>query len=544
MREDDSMKKLTRQYLKEVVLRHRVPILIIFDRDDRFASHFWRSLHKALGTRLDMSTTYHPQTDGQSERTIQTIKATPFEALYGCKCRSPICSAEVGDIQLTGLEIIHETTKKIIQIKSRIQAACDHQKSYTDAEKEKAKNRKKLQDLDDDILLNRPQSVIDGYNRWMSHGDYAEPYAIRVNKEVPWTNERPLENRELNAIIGACNAHVKHSVRNAKFESICAICNKCLFDANHDMCVIDYVNDVNMRRTFTIVGNKFPLTRFTSTKVVPTKETTNKSVLTPTQGIIVYNRKLKASRSIGMIKIMGYEDYQIGNVTISRVYYVEGLGHNLFFVGQFCDSDIEVAFCKHTCFIRDLEGYAPAKKAFRIYNKRTQMIIETIHVDFDELTTMDSEQFSSRLMPKLLTPGTISVDLQVPVVIALEPIVLTDTPSSTTIDQDAPSTSTSQTNQETPSQVILLGVEEVDHDIEVAHMDNNPYSYKEALIESYWIEAMQEELNEFERLGVWELVPRPDRIMIITLKWIYKVKLDELGGVLKNKARLVARGYR
>ncbi|GJV77593.1 retrovirus-related pol polyprotein from transposon TNT 1-94 [Tanacetum coccineum] len=115
------------------------------------------------------------------------------------------------------------------------------------------------------------------------------------------------------------NAHVKHSVRNAKFESICAICNKCLFDANHDMCVIDYVNDVNVRskskskrnkmrkvwkptgkvfneigyswkptgRTFTIVGNKCPLTRFTSTKVVPTKETTNKSVLTPTQGIIV-----------------------------------------------------------------------------------------------------------------------------------------------------------------------------------------------------------------------------------------------------------------
>nr|GEU56436.1 retrovirus-related Pol polyprotein from transposon TNT 1-94 [Tanacetum cinerariifolium] len=68
-------------------------------------------------------------------------------------------------------------------------------------------------------------------------------------------------------------------------------------------------------------------------------------------------------------------------------------------------------------------------------------------------------------------------------------------------------------------------------------------SYKEALTKSYWIEAMQEEINEFERLEVWELVPRPDRVMIITLKWIYKVKLDELDGVLKNKARLVARGY-
>nr|GFA05522.1 retrovirus-related Pol polyprotein from transposon TNT 1-94 [Tanacetum cinerariifolium] len=71
-----------------------------------------------------------------------------------------------------------------------------------------------------------------------------------------------------------------------------------------------------------------------------------------------------------------------------------------------------------------------------------------------------------------------------------------------------------------------------------------PKTYKDALTQSCWIEAMQEELNEFERLGVWELVPRTDKVMVITLKWIYKVKLDELGGILKNKARLVARGYR
>nr|GFC75657.1 integrase, catalytic region, zinc finger, CCHC-type, peptidase aspartic, catalytic [Tanacetum cinerariifolium] len=71
-----------------------------------------------------------------------------------------------------------------------------------------------------------------------------------------------------------------------------------------------------------------------------------------------------------------------------------------------------------------------------------------------------------------------------------------------------------------------------------------PKTYKEALSQACWIEAMQEELHEFERLEVWELVPRPDKVMVITLKWIYKVKLDELGGILKNKAQLVARGYR
>nr|GEU67240.1 putative reverse transcriptase domain-containing protein [Tanacetum cinerariifolium] len=87
-----------------------------------------------------MSTAYHLETDGQSERTIQTlediyhtnIKAAPFEALYEHKCRSPICWAKVGDRQLTGPEIIHETTKKIVQIKSRIQAVRDRQKSYVD----------------------------------------------------------------------------------------------------------------------------------------------------------------------------------------------------------------------------------------------------------------------------------------------------------------------------------------------------------------------------------------------------------------------------
>ncbi|GJU68459.1 retrovirus-related pol polyprotein from transposon TNT 1-94 [Tanacetum coccineum] len=128
----------------------------------------------------------------------------------------------------------------------------------------------------------------------------------------------------------------------------------------------------------------------------------------------------------------------------------------------------------------------------------------------------------------------------IPAVIASELAVSTGTPSSTTIDQDAPSTSTSQTTQETPSPVITLCVEEAYHDIEVAHMENNssfsipipePSSeeYSSQVIILNNIESMQEELNEFERLEVWEMVPRSDRVKIITLKWIYKVKLDELG---------------
>ncbi|GJX74512.1 putative reverse transcriptase domain-containing protein [Tanacetum coccineum] len=130
MSEMDSIEKLARMYLKEVVTRHGIPVSIICDRDPRFASNFWRSLQKALGTSLDMSTAYHPQTDGQSERTIQTLEdmlracAIDFgNALYGQKCRSPVCWAEVGEVQLTGPEIVQETTEKVIQIKQRIQAA-------------------------------------------------------------------------------------------------------------------------------------------------------------------------------------------------------------------------------------------------------------------------------------------------------------------------------------------------------------------------------------------------------------------------------------
>ncbi|GJV74610.1 retrovirus-related pol polyprotein from transposon TNT 1-94 [Tanacetum coccineum] len=312
-------------------------------------------------------------------------------------------------------------------------------------------------------------------------------------------------------------------------------------------------------------------------------------------------------------------------------------------------------------------GYAPTKKAFRIYNRRTRRIIETIHIDFDELTVMASEHSSSGPVLHEMTPATISsglmpnpppstpfvspsrtdgdilfqplfdelfnpppsVDFPAPEVIAPidevvapEPAVSTSTPSSTIVNQDAPSPSDSQTTPETPPPVIPNDVEKDNHDIEVAHIGNDPYfgiqipevsfdqssssdiihtimppdhqvfehnskwtkdhpleniigeldrpvstrlqlheqalfcyydafltvvepkTYKDALTQSCWIESMQEELNEFKRLGVWELVPRPDKVMVITLNWIYKVKLDELGGILKNKARLVARGYR
>nr|GEY78709.1 reverse transcriptase domain-containing protein [Tanacetum cinerariifolium] len=140
MREDYKMERLARLYLNEIISRHGMPISIISDRDSRFISRFWQTMQEALGTKLDMSTAYHPQTDGQSERTIQTledmlracvldfgvswdvhtplvefsynnsyhssVRCASFEALYGRKCHSPIMWVEVGERQLIGLELV------------------------------------------------------------------------------------------------------------------------------------------------------------------------------------------------------------------------------------------------------------------------------------------------------------------------------------------------------------------------------------------------------------------------------------------------------
>ncbi|GJZ95692.1 retrovirus-related pol polyprotein from transposon TNT 1-94 [Tanacetum coccineum] len=684
-------------------------------------------------------------------------------------------------------------------------------------------------------------------------------------------------------------ANVQHSKLNENSKLKCVKCNGCMLLDNHDLCVLDFINNVNARVKSKSVkkvqrekfGNQQKMIT-TTTEVPIRKPTTLDNETSKTIVTLVYSRKPKKSktnvpvskskvlksvsankkepsqswgsivsnvpsssldecrssklfsgtvkfRNDHMEKILGYGDYQIGNVTISRVYYMEGLGHNLFSVGQFCDSNLEVAFRQHTCFIRNLEGvdlltdleaiisrhglvrglpklkfekdhlcsacamgkrkkklhkpksedtnqeklylshmdlcgpmrvtsvngkkyilvivddfsrftwvkflrskdeapdfiikflkmiqvrlkvpvrrirtdngtefvnqtlrayykkigishetsiarspqqngvverqavatacytkncsiirlrhgktpyellhdkppdlsffhvfgalcyltndsenlgklqpeadigifigYAPTKKAFRIYNRRTRRIIETIHVDFDELTTMTSEQSSSGpvlhemtpaiislglvpnpppstpfvppsrtdwdmlfqpLFDELLTPPP-SVDHPSPEVIALiaevvapEPAASTGLPSSTTVDQDAPSPTNSQTTPETQSPIIPNDVEEDNHDLDIAHMNNDPYfgipipkvhsdKSSSSDIIHIIIEAMQEKLNEFERLKVWELVPRTDKVMVITLKCLYKVKLDELGGILKNKARLVDRGYR
>ena len=157
IRTGDSVEHLAESYIREIVRLHGVPVTIVSDKDPRFTAQLWQSLQEALGTKLTFSTAYHPQTDGQSKRTLQiledmlracvldfkwswekhlpliefaynnsyqaSIDLAPFEALYGRPCRSPVCSAEVGDALLLGPKIVKETTEKGAIIMKRLATA-------------------------------------------------------------------------------------------------------------------------------------------------------------------------------------------------------------------------------------------------------------------------------------------------------------------------------------------------------------------------------------------------------------------------------------
>nr|GEY70216.1 Gag-Pol polyprotein [Tanacetum cinerariifolium] len=626
-----------------------------------------------------------------------------------------------------------------------------------------------------------------------------------ASRSMSQDNTKKIDSKATSSVI--------NSVSNVNFDLKCASCNGCLFSDNHDACVVAYIKSVNAhiksksvktpvkrkvwkltgnvfkivghiwkptRRTFTLVGNVCPLTRIATPTIVPPREpipivnSTDKPVVTLVVQIVLWyldsgcSKHMTEDRSqlvnfvqkyLGTVKfgndhvakIMGYGNYQIGNVTISRVYYVEGLGHNLFSVGQFCDSYLEVAFRQHTCFIRNLDGVdlltcsrgndlytlslqdmmasspicllskvsktksllwhrrlshlnfgainylarqglvrglsklkfekdhlcsvcAMGKSTKKTHKPKSEdtnqeklyllhmylcgpMCVESVNgkkyilviVDdysrFTWVKFLRSKDETSDFIIKFLKMIHVGIShetsvarspqqngdverrnrtlieadhmmliyAQAPLFLWAEAVATAcfiqnrsiirlrhgKTPyellhihaDSTTVDQDAPSTSKTHTTTEIQSSVIPQDIGDDNLDMEVAHMENDPLfgvhipedhplnniiselsrpvstrlqlheqalfcyydafltsvepkTYKEVLTQSCWIEAMQEELNEFERLEVWELVPRPDQVMVITFKWIYKVKLDELGGILKNKAHLVARGYR
>ncbi|GJY39499.1 retrovirus-related pol polyprotein from transposon TNT 1-94 [Tanacetum coccineum] len=538
-------------------------------------------------------------------------------------------------------------------------------------------------------------------------------------------------------------------------------CNEFMFDAIHDLYVLDFVNDVNVRvksksvkskkkkvwkptgkvftnvryswkptsMLFTIDGNTCPLTRINSTTVVPPREQTSIKVVKKTSLSSNSSGKLKDITNIGSSRksksvvqivlwyldlgcsmhmtenrsqlinfvskfmgavrfrndhvaaIKGYEDYQIGNVMISQVYYVEGLRHNLFLVGQFCDSGLKVAFRKCTCFVRDLEGVdlLNGSRGSNLYTLSLKEMMQSSpicillkasktkswlwhrrlsHLNFDYINelakqglvrrlpklkyqkdhlycacslgkskkhthkpksddsiqqklyllhmdlygpmriesingkknilndvverrnrtlveaagtmlifskaplslwaeavataSMASEQFGSGPELQLMTPRTISLGLvqnppsTIPYVLPTKnDWDLLFQPMFDEYFNPPPSVVSLVPAAAASKLADLTGVEE---HLQPAQLVDDPFldilTSEPTLLESSWIDEMQEEIHEFKRLDVCELVPCPNLAMIIKLKWIFKVKQDEFGGVLKNKVRLVAKGYR
>ncbi|WJX94652.1 hypothetical protein P8452_76049 [Trifolium repens] len=166
VRTTDTAAKLTDIYIAEIVRLHGIPSSIVSDRDSKFTSHFWRTLHEALGTKLRLSSAYHPQTDGQTERTNQSLEdllracvlddrgswddvlplieftynnsfhasigMAPYEALYGRRCQTPLCWYQDGESMIVGPEMVQQTTDKVRKIRAMMKVAQDRQKSYAD----------------------------------------------------------------------------------------------------------------------------------------------------------------------------------------------------------------------------------------------------------------------------------------------------------------------------------------------------------------------------------------------------------------------------
>ncbi|CAA7014458.1 unnamed protein product [Microthlaspi erraticum] len=166
IKKTDGAAVLARKFVREIVRLHGVPASIVSDRDPRFTSEFWRAFQAEMGTKVHLSTAYHPQTDGQSERTIQTLEdllrmcvldwgghwadhlslvefaynnsfqasigMAPFEALYGRPCRTPLCWTQVGERSMYGATYVQETTEKVRVVRLNMKEAQDRQKSYAD----------------------------------------------------------------------------------------------------------------------------------------------------------------------------------------------------------------------------------------------------------------------------------------------------------------------------------------------------------------------------------------------------------------------------
>ncbi|GJZ90325.1 retrovirus-related pol polyprotein from transposon TNT 1-94 [Tanacetum coccineum] len=466
----------------------------------------------------------------------------------------------------------------------------------------------------------------------------SKPPGNKKNDRISQTSSRNKKNKveaqprkvnKMNRVVKpVCDVDVKHSLSNANSEILCATCNKSMFDGVHDKCLLDLVQNGNNRtksakkhkkqniwkptghvfrevgfkwkptgRTFTIVSNSYPLTRFTSTNVVPPKQTTSHLDEIPKPEIKVYSRKPKNVKNIGcpdysrttklqglwgMVTInwetllsQGYNTLKDLDITWSRdtnLYIISlddmlksspicllskasktkswlwhrRLSHLNFGTLNMLAKDGLVRGIPILKFQKDHLCLACAlgkskKSSYKPKAEDTnQEKLYLLHMDLCGPMRVasinrkrdDWDQLFQLMFDEDFNPPIIDVS---PVQEAAAPRaeVLVDSPVSTSIDQDAPSTNLTSQGSSSNVRQIHTPFEQLE-----------PKNFKQVMTELSWIDAMKEEIHEFERLDVWELVPYLDKVFLIKLKWIYKVKTDKSGRVLKNKTRLVAQGFR
>nr|GEV32298.1 hypothetical protein [Tanacetum cinerariifolium] len=547
---------------------------------------------------------------------------------------------------------------------------------------------------------------------------FSKGVILTTSVSRPQLKSNPVEDRD----------SLKAKTSDVNF--VCAKCGKCVLNEKHDMYVLKNINGVNSRTKMPIVvpvSTREPKRTVKQSVAKPLRktvasETSNQKprnifrklyecVSVPQWKILHYTlillqlveivlfiigsvclkhmtRNLKlliifVEKFLGTVKfgndqiapILGYGDLVQGAFTIKRVYYVEGMNHNLFSVGQFCDADLEVAFRKLTCYIRDLKGndlltglkmkqlkfslissglskedfmikVFYSVKSLQVFNKRTRVIVETIHVNFDELPQMASDHVSSDPVPQCqrtalehdrLSPGpqcqenvtqaaetvTTSNELDLlfsPMFVELlngsSQVVsksfaesTADAPNqhqqhhTTPLNNQTETDPTCQVPTQAPTVASTENINQAEMIAENAQVENDefinifctsiqdrgetssrhvdssnmhtfyqhhpskhcwtkdhpleqvirnpsqsvrtrrqlesdgemcmfalivsrtePKNIKEGMVDSAWIESMQEELHQFDRLDVWELVDRPLCKNVINIKWLWKNK--------------------
>nr|GEV36085.1 putative Gag-Pol polyprotein [Tanacetum cinerariifolium] len=331
--------------------------------------------------------------------------------------------------------------------------------------------------------------------------------------------------------VTACNDSLNAKTSNVNF--VCVTCGKCVLDDNHDKCVLHYLNGVNSR-------TKMPMAVPISTK--EPKRTVNQSVATPLRSTVASestNQKLrhttrklhehvtKTCKIILFIVDSGCSKHMTRNLKLLTNFVEKflGLNHNLFSIGQFCDADLEVAFRKSTCYIRDLKGNDLLTAGTVTTSNELDLLFSTM---FDELLN-GSTQVVSKSSAVTTADAPNQCQQQ-----HTTPLNTQTTPEPTCLDPTPAPTVTSTENINQPKTITANVQVEDDKSINIfctPVQDRGEPSSRHV------------ELHQFDRLDVWELVDRPLCKNVINMKWLWKNKRDEENTVIRNKSRLVANGY-